>query len=73
VAGDRVAGPTVTGTSSLTMMPCPWPSAMAAPVADARSTRNVSLDSGVVSPLTCTVTVCVVWPAAKFSTPLVAA
>ncbi len=53
------------------IVPRPWPSASVAFDAFERLTENVSVGSNAVSPLTSTVTVLVVWPAAKFSVPLV--
>ncbi len=41
--------------SSLTIVPCPWPSVTVAPVTLVTLTKNVSFVSGVVSPLTRTV------------------
>ena len=41
--------------SSLTIVPCPWPSVTFAPVTLVTLTKKVSLVSGVVSPLTRTV------------------
>ncbi len=54
----------------MTIVPTPWASAIVAlPVALERFTLNVSFGSTVVSPLTCTVTVCVVTPGAKVTVP----
>ena len=66
-----VAGLTVTGTSSLVMVPTPWLSAMVALTAPLRLTKKVSFASGTVSPITGTVIVCVVAPGVKVSVPLV--
>ncbi len=56
--------------SSLTIVPTPWASVIVAlPVAPERFTLNVSFGSTVVSPLTCTVTVCEVTPGAKVTVP----
>ena len=63
------AGDTVTGTSSLVMVPTPWLSEMVALVAPLRLTKKVSLASGMVSPITGTVMVCVVVPAVNVSAP----
>ena len=41
--------------SSLTIVPWPWPSVTLAPVTFVTLTKNVSLVSGVLSPLTSTV------------------
>ena len=58
------------GRSSLTIVPTPWASVIVAlPVAFERFTLNVSFGSTVVSPLTCTVTVCEVTPGAKVTVP----
>jgi hypothetical protein len=54
-------------------VPTPWPSAIVALTAVARLTTNASFASSVRSPLTVTLTVFVVSPAAKESDPLVAA
>jgi hypothetical protein len=59
--------------SSSTIVPVPWPSAIVALTAVARLTTNASFASSVRSPLTVTLTVFVVSPAAKESDPLVAA
>jgi hypothetical protein len=59
--------------SSLKIVPCPCPFAMVALVGLPRLTRNVSLASGRVSPVTATVTVWLVVPGANVSVPLAAA
>src|SRR5262245_1697491 len=51
------------------MVPSPLPSAMVALAGDESVTVNVSVDSIVVSPVTGTVMVCEVTPAAKVSVP----
>ncbi|MNU93265.1 hypothetical protein D3C71_832040 [compost metagenome] len=50
--------------SSLTIVPVPWPSATVAPVTLLTLTRKVSLGSCNVSPLTSTVKVALLLPAA---------
>ncbi len=69
-------GATVTGqvsepllASSLVIVPCPWVSEIVAPEAAERSTKKVSSASGVVSPLTSTVTVFTVSPGLKVKVP----
>ena len=62
---DRVGG-----ASSSVIVPAPWPSAIVALAGLDRSTENVSLASSSRSPLTATVNVCVVCPAANVSVPL---
>ena len=71
--------PSVTVTSSIErdgspsssrIVPMPWPSAIVAFVGPERLTKYVSLLSFSRSPLTRTVTVLVVWPAAKVTVPL---
>ena len=57
--------------SSLRMVPVPADCARVAFDGLERLTKNVSLGSGVVSPLTCTVTVLVVSPGIKVRSPLV--
>ena len=63
---------TVGGRSSSVIVPTPWPSKMVAPLALERLTKKVSLASSRVSPLTWTVMVWVVTPAANVNEPLVA-
>ncbi len=72
VAFGIVAGLTVTGTSSLVMVPTPVASEMVALTAPLRPTVKVSLASGVMSPLTSTVMVRVTWPGVKVSVPVAA-
>ena len=60
------------GWSSLMIVPTPSPSASVAPTGFDRLTVNASLDSIAVSPFTCTVTGCDVWPALKLTVPLAA-
>ncbi len=61
-------------TSSLTIVPMPWPSPMAAPVTFVTFTRKVSSGSTVASPLTVTSNALVdsptgiVWPVRPFAT-----
>jgi hypothetical protein len=62
----------VDGGSSSVIVPMPCPSAIVAFDGFERLTKKVSLASSSVSPLTRTVTVSVVWPAAKVSVPLAA-
>ena len=57
-------------TSSFVIVPCPWPSASVAPTGPLRLTRKVSFGSTVVSPLTTTAIVLLVWPAAKVRLPV---
>ena len=64
---DRVSTP-----SSFTIVPRPWPSRIVALPGLDRFTTNVSSGSTVVSPMTGTVIVPVVAPAAMVSVPLVA-
>jgi len=58
--GDEAPGPWmswigVSATSSLVIVPCPWASVAVAPVMFVTLTKNVSLASTTVSPLTSTV------------------
>jgi hypothetical protein len=55
--------------SSFVIVPRPWASERTAPETPERLTTKVSLGSGVMSPLTTTVTVFVLSPGAKLSTP----
>ena len=55
------------------MVPVAWPVAMVAPEAPASLTAKVSLASTTVSPVTATVMVLLVSPAAKVSVPVLAA
>ena len=55
-----VPGLTVTGTSSLVIVPTPWLSLIVALIAPLRLTKKVSFASGTVSPITGTVIVRVV-------------
>ena len=64
-AGQTTGG----GVSSVVIVPCPWPSPRSAPEAPDRFTKKVSVASGDVSPLTSTVTVFVLSPAAKLRDP----
>ena len=64
-----VAGLIVTGTSSLVMVPTPWLSLIVALDAPLRLTKKVSVASGMVSPITGTLMVRVVWPGVKVSVP----
>ena len=52
------------------MVPWPWASAMVAPEGLERLTKKVSLGSTVVSPLTVTLMVLLVWPAVKLRVPV---
>jgi hypothetical protein len=78
LAGVVPASPSVTVTSltitdgagsSSRMVPTAWPSAITAPEAPDRLTRNVSFGSSRASPFTATVTGCVVLPGGNVATP----
>jgi len=56
--------------SSLVMVPVPCARAIVTLVAPDSLTKNVSFASTVVSPLTFTVIVCVVWPGVKVNVPV---
>ena len=56
--------------SSFVIVPTPCASAIVAPTAFVRFTTNVSFGSTAVSPVTATVIVLLVVPAAKLSVPL---
>ncbi len=55
--------------SSFRIVPRPWLSAMVAFTGLVRLTKSVSSASGVTSPRTVTLTVCVVWPGLKVTVP----
>ena len=59
--------------SSFVIVPWPWPSARVAPTGPVRLTTKVSFGSTVVSPLTTTAIVLLVWPAVKLRLPVWAA
>ena len=60
----------VGAVSSFVIVPRPWPSRIVAFVSPDRLTKNVSLSSYFVSPLTSTWTCCVVMPGEKVSSVL---
>ena len=60
----------VGGVSSSMIAPPPWSSARVAFVGSVRLRTYVSLASSSRSPLTSTVSCCVVWPGVKVSEPL---